>query len=133
MRYRSRSQREKDTPSGGHIWRRHKACLRLGRGQMMSYPHLTVNTRGVLCIDGTRHRVIDIVADHVAHGYSAAQIVEQYPDLTLAQVHAALTYYYDHEDALNAALMASYTQAEQQRHQHQPHPKLVTARMRQAD
>ena len=99
----------------------------------MSYPHLTVNTRGVLCIDGTRHRVIDIVADHVAHGYSAAQIVEQYPDLTLAQVHAALTYYYDHEDALNAALMASYTQAEQQRHQHQLHPKLVTARMRQAD
>ena len=99
----------------------------------MSYPHLTVNTRGVLCIDGTRHRVIDIVADHVAHGYSAAQIVEQYPDLTLAQVHAALTYYYDHEDALNAALMASYTQAEQQRHQYQPHPKLVMARMRQAD
>src|SRR5919201_4756771 len=104
-----------------------------GRGHVMSYPHLTVNTRGVLCIDGTRHRVIDIVADHVAHGYSAAQIVEQYPDLTLAQVHAALTYYYDHEDALNATLMASYAQAEQQRHQHQPHPKLVTARMRQAD
>jgi uncharacterized protein (DUF433 family) len=99
----------------------------------MSYPHLTVNTHGVLCIDGTRHRVIDIVADHVAHGYSAAQIVEQYPDLTLAQVHAALTYYYDHEDALNATLMASYAQAEQHRHQHQPHPKLVTARVRQAD
>ena len=99
----------------------------------MSYPHLTVNTRGVLCIDGTRHRVIDIVADHVAHGYSAAQIVEQYPDLTLAQVHAALAYYYDHEDTLNAALMASYRQAEQQRHQHPSHPKLVMARMRQAD
>lgn len=99
----------------------------------MSYPHLTVNMHGVLCIDGTRHRVSDLVADHVAHGYSAAQIVEQYPDLTLAQVHAALTYYYDHEDALNATLMASYAQAEQHRHQHQPHPKLVAARVRQAD
>jgi len=62
----------------------------------MIYPHITMHPRGVPCIDGTRHRVIDIVADHVAHGYSVAQIVEQYPDLTLAQVHAAFTYYYDH-------------------------------------
>lgn len=99
----------------------------------MTYPHLTVNARGVLRIDGTRHRVIDIVADHVAHGYSAAQIVEQYPDLTLAQVHAALTYYYDHEDELNAILMASYAQAEHGRHQHRPHPKLVAVRARHAD
>ena len=99
----------------------------------MTYPHLTVNPRGVLCIDGTRHRVIDIVADYVAHGYSAAQIVEQYPDLTLAQVHAALTYYYDHEDELNATLMASYVQAEHGRHQHRPHPKLVAVRARHAD
>ena len=59
--------------------------------EAMTYPHITSNPRGVPCIDETRHRVIDIVADHVAHGYSAVQIVEQYPDLTPAQVHAALT------------------------------------------
>jgi uncharacterized protein (DUF433 family) len=97
------------------------------------YPHITINPRGVPCIDETRHRVIDIVADHVAHGYSAAQIVEQYPDLTPAQVHAALTYYYDHQAELDAALMESYTQAEQGRRHHTPHPKLVAARARQAD
>ena len=102
-------------------------------GDPITYPHLTINTRGVLCIDGTRHRVIDIVADHVAHGYNAAQIVEQYPDLTPAQVHAALTYYYDHQDEMNAALMASYTQAENQRQHHTPHPKLLAARARQVD
>src|SRR5262245_38288710 len=56
-------------------------------GLPMLYPHITMSPQGVPCIDGTRHRVLDIVADHVAHGYSAAQIVEQYPDLTLAQVH----------------------------------------------
>jgi hypothetical protein len=48
----------------------------------------TVHRRGVLCMDGTRHRVIDIVADHIAHSYRAAQIVEQSLDLTLVQVHA---------------------------------------------
>jgi DNA invertase Pin-like site-specific DNA recombinase len=73
-----------------------------------TYPHITLNARGVPCLDGTRHRLIDLVADHVAHGYSAAQIVEQYPDLTPAQVHAAFTYYYDHQDAMDAALVASY-------------------------
>jgi uncharacterized protein (DUF433 family) len=78
----------------------------------LTYPHITVNSRGVPCIDGTRHRVVDIAADHVVHGYSAAQIVEQYPDLTLAQVHAALTYYYDHQHTIDAALVASYVEAE---------------------
>jgi hypothetical protein len=77
--------------------------------------------------------VIDIVADHVAHGYSAAQIVMHYPDLTPAQVHAALTYYYDHQEAMDAALIASYTAAEHQRRQQTPHPKLVSARLRQAE
>ena len=99
----------------------------------MTYPHITLNGHGVPYLDGTRHRVIDIVADHVAHGYSAAQIVEQYPDLMLAQVHAALTYYYDHQDAMDTALIASYEQAEHERHHHTTHPKLVAARARQAE
>ena len=68
----------KDAVSGKHVQRRHYTSRLAGRGDVMTYPHLTVNARGALCIDGTRHRVIDIVADHVAHGYSAAQIVEQY-------------------------------------------------------
>ena len=96
------------------------------------YPHITMNAHGVPCIDSTRHRVLDLIADHVAHGYSAAQIVEQYPDLTLAQVYAALTYYYDHQDALDTALITSYTQIETQRQHHTPHPKLVAVRARQA-
>lgn len=96
-----------------------------------SYPHITRNAHGVLCLDDTRHRVLDIVADHVVHGYNAAQMVEQYPDLTLAQVHAALTYYYDHRETLEAALLASYAQVESYRQQHSPHPALLAARARQ--
>jgi uncharacterized protein (DUF433 family) len=101
--------------------------------EAMTYPHITINLRGVPCIDETRHRVIDIVADYVVHGCSAAQIVEQHLDLTPAQVHAVLTYYYDHQAELDAALLESYTQAEHARHQHTPHPKLVAARARQTD
>jgi uncharacterized protein (DUF433 family) len=98
----------------------------------MPYPYLTLNSHGVPCIDGTRHRVIDIVADHVAHGYSAAQIVEPSPDLTPSQVHAALTYYYDLQDPMDTALITSCAQAEHLRDCHMPHPKLVAARVWQA-
>jgi uncharacterized protein (DUF433 family) len=102
-------------------------------GQDTTYPHITFNVQGKPCIDGTRHRVIDIVADHVAHGYSATQIVEHYPDLTPAQVHAALAYYYDHQDVMDADLIASYRATEHLRLQHTPHPKLIAARVHQVD
>ena len=94
---------------------------------LVTYPHITLNDRGVPCIDSTRHRVIDIAADHVAYGYSAGQIVEQYPDLTFAQVHAALTYYFDHQDEIDAALIESYKYTEQWRKAQKLHPKIKAA------
>ena len=92
-----------------------------------NYPHIALNANGVLCIDQTRHRVIDIAADHVAYGYSAGQIVEQYPDLSFAQVHAALAYYFDHQEEMDAALIASYKHTEQLRKSQKLHPKLKAA------
>ena len=35
---------------------------------------------------------------------SPAQIAATYPTITLAQVHAALAYYYDHRDEILAAI-----------------------------
>jgi hypothetical protein len=49
----------------------------------------------------------EIMAEHLAYGYSAAQIVEHYPDLTFSQVHAALAYYDDHQDTVHAALLGN--------------------------
>ena len=47
-------------------------------------------------IDGHRIRVQDISTLHEHQGKSADEICSIYPSLTLAQVHAALAYYYDH-------------------------------------
>lgn len=49
-------------------------------------------------ISGTRIRVQDIVSDHERHGLSPEQIAREYPHMTLAQVHAALAYFYDHRE-----------------------------------
>src|SRR5215813_15141246 len=51
-------------------------------------------------IAGHRIRVQDIALWHERLGYSVAEIVAHYPQLTLAEVHAALAYYYDHQEEI---------------------------------
>ena len=59
-----------------------------------------VKTPGVMGgkprIDGHRIRVSDIVVWHEKRGWSPDEIVDQFPGLTLADVYAALAYYFDH-------------------------------------
>jgi len=74
-------------------------------------------------IAGTRIRVLDIAVLHVYEGLSLEEISSTiYPHLTLAQIHAALAYYYEHR----AEIDASIRQAERVETQfHQQHPNLV--------
>jgi uncharacterized protein (DUF433 family) len=51
-------------------------------------------------ISGTRTRVQDIYALAEIHGLTPDQIVEQLPHLSLGQVHAALSYYFDHREQI---------------------------------
>jgi uncharacterized protein (DUF433 family) len=51
-------------------------------------------------ITGTRIRVQDIYALSELQGLDAGRIVEQLPQLSLGQVHAALSYYFDHRDEI---------------------------------
>jgi uncharacterized protein (DUF433 family) len=54
-------------------------------------------------IAGTRIRVVDIVLWNEA-GRSPEEIVRDYPHLSLADVHAALTYYFDHREEIDRHL-----------------------------
>jgi len=53
-------------------------------------------------VRGTRIRVRDVVRWHEESGTSPDRIVESWPQLTLADVHAALAYYHDHRAELTA-------------------------------
>lgn len=57
---------------------------------------------GKACIAGHRIRVMDIVLWHETRGYSPDEIVEIFPGITLADVHAALAYYFDHRQEIEA-------------------------------
>lgn len=55
---------------------------------------------GKACVAGTRIRVQDIYVWHELQGQSTDEIVCNFPQLSLADVHAALAYYWDHTDEI---------------------------------
>src|SRR5437763_483246 len=67
---------------------------------------------GRACIAGHRIRVADIVAWHERRGYSPDEVVGLFPGLTLGDVHAAIAYYFDHRDEVEADLRLDETWAE---------------------
>lgn len=51
-------------------------------------------------IAGTDIKVSQIAMEFELQGMSPDEIIEAHPHLTLAQVHAAIAWYYDHIDAI---------------------------------
>ena len=65
------------------------------------YEHITTDESGVPFIAGTTMKVVELVSEKVAYGWSPEELHLQHPYLTLGQIHSALAYYYDHEEKLN--------------------------------
>ena len=55
-------------------------------------------------IVGHRITVQNIVVWHEQMGMSPDEIAATYPGITLADVHAALTYYHDHQEEIRARM-----------------------------
>ena len=51
-------------------------------------------------IAGCGIKVRDVVIWHEKMGFSPRDIVSRYPTLSLSDVHAALAYYYDHQEEI---------------------------------
>ena len=63
---------------------------------------IELDDTGVPWITGANTKVVEVVLDKMAHNSSPEEMHEQYPHLSLAQIHAALSYYYEHQDEVNA-------------------------------
>jgi len=70
---------------------------------------------GVPIIQGTRIRVIQIAQEYVKLGYSPDDIIRAHPHLTLAQVHDALSYYFEHKDEFEKKIEKSLTNYEREK------------------
>ncbi len=66
-------------------------------------------------IAGTRIRVIDVYYWHMSQGKTPQQIVEEFPHLTLADVYAAMAYYWDNEQQLQEQMRRGEEVADEMR------------------
>ena len=64
------------------------------------YEHITLDEKGTPVIAGTTMKVIELVVEKLAHGWSAEELYFQHPYLTLGQIYSALAYYADHQAEL---------------------------------
>ncbi|CAN5483338.1 hypothetical protein BH10ACI2_BH10ACI2_19890 [soil metagenome] len=64
------------------------------------YDHISLNAVGVPIIKGTTTKVVEIVMEVKAYGWSPDEIHWQHPYLSLGQIHSALGYYWDNRDSI---------------------------------
>ena len=63
--------------------------------------HIALDEQGRPFVEGTRIKIVELMAWARANGWGAEELAQQYPHLSLAQIHAALSYYYDHQPAID--------------------------------
>ena len=89
------------------------------------YPHITKDPdvcSGSPCVAGTRMRVIDIVTFQ-EQGMTPDQMVEEFPSLeSTVDVYAALVYYADHKDEIEA----EYEEGEGEAEEEEDHDRMIT-------
>jgi uncharacterized protein (DUF433 family) len=64
------------------------------------YEHI-VTENGVPVISGTTMKVVELVIEKMAYGWSPEEMHLQHPYLTLGQIYSALAYYSDHVEEFN--------------------------------
>ena len=65
------------------------------------YEHVVLDEKAVPIITGTNMKVIEMVLEKTAYGWSPEELHFQHPYLTLGQIYSALAYYWDHQDVLD--------------------------------
>lgn len=76
--------------------------------------HIAIDDKGIARIDGTRMKVIHIAKERYGHNATVEQMQAAWPHLSLAQIHAALSYYYDHKSEFDAQIEQERKEDERQ-------------------
>ncbi len=87
-----------------------------------AYSHIVLDDQAVPYLAATETKVIELVLDRMAYGWSAEEMHLQHPHLTLGQIHSALAYYWDHQDELDTDIQRRLEYVEQIRATSEPTP-----------
>lgn len=84
-----------------------------GVSRDLKYAHISIDDKGIAFLERLpRIRVAQIVADHLAHGWNAAEICREYPHLRPAEVHSAFAYYFDHVEGIEEEIERELEEAD---------------------
>ena len=88
------------------------------------YEHIVLDEKDVPIIAGTNMKVIELILENSAYGWSPEELHFQHSFLTLGQIHSALAYYWDHQKELDLDIEKRLASMEQKREK-MPTPKLI--------
>ncbi|MFQ5963251.1 MAG: DUF433 domain-containing protein [Candidatus Scalinduaceae bacterium] len=71
---------------------------------------------------GTKMKVIELILDKIAYGWSPEELQYQHLHLTLGQIYSALAYYSDHQKELDQEIEQQLKQVDQMRKATKPTP-----------
>jgi hypothetical protein len=92
----------------------------------ITYPHILKREGASAHLEKhPRTRVAMLAADYLWRGWSAEEIVRQYPYLTLAEAHAALGYFHDNREEIESELISEYRDSEDWKRKNPTAPLLV--------
>jgi len=86
------------------------------------YEHIVLNEGKVPIIAGTKMKVVELILDKIAYGWSPEELQYQHPHLTLGQIYSALAYYSDHQEKLDQEIERQLKQVDQMRKVAEPTP-----------
>ena len=84
------------------------------------YEHISLNENHVPVISGTTMKVVELVVEQQAYGWSPEELHFQHPYLTLGQIHSTLAYYWDHREELDRDIQCRLPRVEEMRNEHEP-------------
>lgn len=65
------------------------------------YEHVVLDDENIPSIAGSTMKVVELVVEQQAYGWSPEELHFQHPYLELGQIHSALAYYWDHREELD--------------------------------
>jgi hypothetical protein len=97
----------------------------------LTYPHVVKLTGQPARLQRLpRVRIAQIVMDHWAHGWSVEEMCRHHPYLRLAEAHAAMAYYFDHQQEIDAEIDIEARQADTDRATALQKPFMIALRAR---
>jgi hypothetical protein len=89
----------------------------------LTYPHIEKPEASSARLQRIpRVRVAQIVMDYLAYGWSPDEMCRQHLYLQPAEAHAAMTYYFDHQDEIEREIQLEWQQVQQERSHSTPAP-----------